>query len=193
MTGYQLRRMDGLVSVEVDDWTVGAAQARIHRWPESHDPEGAFRPHEGRKVGALGEVVALRYLAQLPHVANDCGMVNHDIEVGGVTIDVKTKERTVNPRPDYECTVAAYLREVQHPDFYLFVTVVSDRSRGDGWDRFVRGWVHGTIRSDEFWGYAKYWGEGDVDPSNGWVCKESCWSVPSALLRPPLLVEREVV
>jgi hypothetical protein len=194
MKRYQLQRALGLVKVPIDRWMIDEARLRIDRWPSTHDPGKAFMPNgEARQVGALGEVVALQYLSPLPFRVRDEGTVNHDLRVNGLRVDVKTKQRSVRPRMSYECSVAAYLQDTQHPDRYLFVTVQAQDNIGsddEPLSRFVMGWVHGTISTEQFWSQATFWEEGQMDPSNGTIFPKSCWSVlGSDLDRPFELIE----
>jgi hypothetical protein len=179
----------GPLEVPVDQWVYDTAQRRVEDWHTTHDVSKAMRKEEGREVGAFGEVVAEQYLSPLPVTVRDDSVVDHDYRVGALTVDVKTKERTVPPALGWECTVAAYLRERQHPDRYLFVSLMGNGD--DGVHRFVRAWVVGTILADRFWSEAKFWKAGEVDESNGWRATIDCWSVPGTTLDWPLVVTQQ--
>jgi hypothetical protein len=131
----------------------------------------------------MGELVAIRYMNNLGILCLDEGRVNHDLRTAHGTIDVKTKERTVVPQPHYDCTAPDYNKEVQLPDWYLFVSLLSDKTRGTG--RFKRGWVLGTISREDFYAQAKVWDAGETDGSNGWSASITCRNVPISALRPP--------
>jgi hypothetical protein len=153
------------------------AQQRADKVPEL---AWSMRGSAGNEVGAMGELVAMRYLDGIKVPYRDETTVDHDLLTGFGTVDVKTKERTVVPQPHYECTVPDYNGEAQQPDWYLFVSLLSDKTGGCG--RFKRGWVLGSIRRDKFYGVAKEWVPGTKDSSNGWSASIRCWNVPVSAL-----------
>ena len=160
------------------------AQARADATPELRR---SMRGAKGNEVGAMGELVAMRYLDAAGVMYLDEGKVNHDLRTAHGTMDVKTKERTVMPQPHYDCTVPDYVGDAQKPDWYVFVSLLSDR--GEGCRRFTRAWVLGTIRRDLFYKEASEWSPENVDVSNGWKPTIRCWNVPVSSLRPPKQVQ----
>ena len=156
------------------------AQARADGTPELRR---SMRGAQGNEVGAMGELVAMRYLDNQSVLYLDEGKVNHDLRTGHGTIDVKTKERSVVPKPHYECSVPNYVGDAQKPDWYLFVSLLSDGSAGCG--RFKRGWVLGTIRREKFYELAADRVPGVKDLSNDWDPTIRCWNVPVSALRSP--------
>ena len=156
------------------------AQARADSTPELRR---SMRGAEGNEVGAMGELVAMRYLDSQSVLYLDEGKVNHDLRTGHGTIDVKTKERTVVPKPHYDCSVPDYVGDWQKPDWYLFVSLMSDGSKGCG--RFKRGWVLGTIAREKFYEFATAKKPGVIDLSNGWDPTIRCWNLPVSALRVP--------
>jgi hypothetical protein len=161
----------------------GPAQERADATPELRR---SMRGRSGNEVGAMGELVAMRYLDLIGVAYRDEGQVNHDLWTAHGTVDVKAKERTVQPQPHYDCTVPDYNAEVQLPDWYLFVSLLSDKSKGTG--RFRRGWVLGSMRRAEFHERATMWEPGAADGSNGWEATIKCWNVPVRELRQPKAV-----
>jgi hypothetical protein len=145
-----------------------------------------MRGSAGNEVGAMGELVAMRYLDLIGVRYLDEREVNHDLRVGHVTVDVKTKERSVTPKPDYDCTAPDYNKEAQLPDWYLFVSLLSDKSKGT--QRFRRGWVLGSMLRVEFREQATLWEPGMRDTSNNWDPTIACWNVPVSALKPPKTV-----
>jgi hypothetical protein len=156
------------------------AQSRADATPELRR---SMRGSEGNEVGAMGEMVAMRYLDMVKVMYLDEGKVNHDLRTAHGTMDVKTKERTVVPQLNYDCTVPDYNGDVQKPDWYLFVSLLSDGS--EGCRRFKRGWVLGTIARADFYAQATLWKPQNVDLSNGWKPTITCRNVPVSALRPP--------
>lgn len=181
---YRVELASGSEEVVVDDWLRQRAEQRIKDWPLGHDVTKAFRAVEGREVGAMGELVALRYLSRMPWEVWDVGTINHDLLVDSLRVEVKTKERTVPPRPNFDCSVAAYLHGKQAPDRYLFVSLLGNPARS-GVARFTRAWVLGTIEGDRFWQSAERWVKGQHEASNTWTCSEDCYSVKASALDSP--------
>jgi hypothetical protein len=158
-----------------------AAQVRADQVPELNR---SMRGSKGNEVGAMGELIVMRYLDSLNVPYVDVGVVNHDLATPFGTIDVKTKERTVVPQPHYDCTVPNYVKGHQAPDTYMFVSLFSDKSEGC-W-RFKRGWVLGSISRLRFEQVAVLWEPDRTDDSNGWSATIACWNVPVSQLKPPL-------
>lgn len=169
--------LDGLLSV---------AEHRAAAWPKYRR---SMRGGAANEVGALGEVVALRYLANLPVNVEDVGGTNCDLVVDGRSVDVKTKERTVVPQAHYECSVPEYLDGVQTPDLYLFVSLQSNG--GKGMARFQRAWVLGTLPHAEFHARATQWTPDMLDGRNGWRATIPVRNVPISALRGPMVRELE--
>lgn len=159
----------------------GLAQARADGTPELRR---SMRGAAGNEVGAMGELVAMRYLDSVWVPYRDVGLVNHDLTTMHGTVDVKTKERTVAPKPHYDCTVPNYVKGHQMPDLYLFVSLLSDKSQGC--ERFSRGWVLGTMGRLRFEEVSTMWQPESRDESNGWSATITCWNVPISALKPPL-------
>ena len=179
------------------------------RWPVEHlraaavqraaavpELDRSMRGLEARQIGALGELVALEYLEACGvGGVSDVSDTRHDILTPFGTIDVKTKERTVAPRPEYDCTAPDYNHDHQIPDWYLFVSCTADRqlkAAGAGIDRILEAWVLGTIRRERFDRVKVRWATDQTDASNGWQPTIVCWNVPISSLRPPRKVTRTV-
>lgn len=143
----------------------------------------SMRGARGNEVGAMGELVAGRYLAAAGIGFVEDSTIDHDLLVAGLTVDVKTKERTVAPLPHYECTVADYNHAVQQPDAYLFVSLLG--GPGEGCGRFTRGWILGSMLRTTFEREASSWTPAMVDLDNGWRPTIPCRNVRVEQLSPP--------
>jgi len=181
-----LWRLSQPLEISLDELLDRAAD-RAASWPTYRR---SMRERAANEVGALGEIVALTYLERLPVEVVDAGEIGHDFVVGGKTVDVKTKERTVAPKPHYECSVPDYLDGVQTPDLYLFVSLLS--VGGEGMNRFRRAWVLGTLPHDEFHATATHWTPDMLDPRNGWRATIPVRNVPISALRGPVVPELEM-
>jgi len=182
---FRVRRLEGPLQILIGDHLRDVAKARAAAMPIY---DRSMRGADANEVGAMGEVVALHYLNPLPIEVLDVGQIGHDLEVNGRRVEVKTKERTVAPQPHYECTVPAYVSDVQRPDRYLFVSLQAEQ----GWtgiDRFRCGWILGTMDREAFVDQAHYVTSQDLDTSNDWRPSIPCWQIPVSALDRPVVCE----
>lgn len=121
--------------------------------------KNSIRKGDGNMVGCLGEI-AFAYLMD-GTLDND---YDHDVEVNGVTFEVKTKETTVVPTPDYEGSVATCNLK-QKANAYVFMRVSKD---------LQTAWLCGIIRNDLFLSNARRLKKGQNDGSNGFIVKQDC-------------------
>jgi hypothetical protein len=104
--------------------------------------------------GILGELGALKFLTNAVGTAS----YQHDLKIGQITIEVKTKRLTNKPRLDYDCTVYSYNTE-QDCHIYLFAGVNPEHTLV---------WLNGFISKDNFYKKAEFLPAGSERPlSNG--------------------------
>ncbi len=127
----------------------------------------SIRSGAGAIYGFLGELIFVAVKG-----GEQANTYDWDIEVNGVTVDVKTKCVTSEPRPHYDCSVAAF-NTSQACDYYAFVRVPKDCSAG---------WYLGALARDVFYREARFWQAGEIDDRNGWTVNADCWSVPISTL-----------
>ena len=145
----------------------------------------------GAQVGKLGELVAYEYLRAGSIDFDEVDLVSHDavfrVSDGERTLEVKTKERTVAPREDYECSIFEYNTDVQKPDFYLFISLYSKWKGSDDINRFTKAYVLGTVSSHEFYEKSRVLGTDFVDVSNNWSPLKGTRNIFISELKPPLI------
>ena len=117
----------------------------------------------GNITGFIGEQVALQCLGGALNNTFDYDIVLPN----GRTVDVKTKQTSVKPLPEYDCSVAKYNTK-QKCDFYAFVRVKGD---------LTVGWYLGMIEKERYFEQAQFLTKGEVDPSNGYTVKADCYNV----------------
>jgi len=132
----------------------------------------SIRGGEGTVVAYIGEEVVKRVLHGKIEDTYD-----YDVTYGdGTKVDVKTKERTVPPRENYNCTVADFNTK-QECDEYAFVSVLNDHSTA---------WYLGKISKKDFYKEAKFYKEGDLDPDSppnaGFYFRADCYNIPISKL-----------
>ncbi len=127
------------------------------------DEMGALKNSIRSGGGNLGAFVAEMCVAEYLG-AERKNTYNYDLVLDGLTIDVKNKKTSKEPKPYYECSVADFnLR--QGCDMYLFT-----RTRGMTRDLWILGWVS----KDDFMELSVPHKKGEYDQSNGFTFKADC-------------------
>jgi hypothetical protein len=157
---------DHFIEVEITADMHARAQAKAQ---EMGELKNSIRRGQGNLAGFLGEEVVLAaWSGSVSH-----NTFQHDITFEEATFEVKTKDRTVNPRIDYEASVADYNTH-QTADFYVFVSLYRIKETGD----YTRGYIIGIIPKMLYKAQAKFLKVGDIDPSNGWKVSADCYNLP---------------
>lgn len=149
--------------------------------------EKSHRKEAANEVGFLGEVVAESWLKK--HnigYRDDRGLTTHDYVLAkNLTLDVKTKDRTVVPKIHHDNSVPLYNHDHQRPDWYLFISLLRDKTKGDaGIYRFTTAFIVGAINIFSLERVGKVWEAGEVDPDNGTKFWTSCINVRMSDLTP---------
>jgi hypothetical protein len=124
----------------------------------------SIRSGEGNLVGFIGEQVAQKVLGGFIDNTYDHDLMMDDFLT---TVDVKTKETTVAPKPHYDCSVAAYNTK-QKCDYYCFIRVKNDLSIG---------WYLGVYPKSKYFEDARKLNKGDLDPDNNFTVKADCYNL----------------
>ena len=123
---------------------------------------------EGSLAGFIGEILANQIIDG--EISNT---YDYDIIKDKMKYDIKTKRCTSEPKPHYECSVAAYNTR-QACDMYVFTRVWFDPQRRPRWRR---GYILGYMAKQEFYRLAKKLSAGMVDPSNNFIVKADCYNI----------------
>jgi|TARA_R110000765_G_scaffold323168_1_gene414866 hypothetical protein len=117
----------------------------------------------GNIAGFVGEQIALCCLG-----GEWQNTYEYDILMpNGQRVDVKTKQTSVTPLPDYDCSIAKFNTK-QKCDSYAFVRVKKD---------LTVGWYLGKIDKDDFFNKARFMKKGTVDPSNNYKVQADCYNI----------------
>jgi len=117
----------------------------------------------GNIAGFVGEQIALQCLK-----GEWQNTYEYDILMpNGQRIDVKTKQTSVAPLPDYDCSIAKFNTK-QECDSYAFVRVKKD---------LTVGWYLGKIDKETFFDKARFMKKGTVDPSNNYKVQADCYNL----------------
>ena len=110
--------------------------------------EGSHRKEAANLVGSIGEIVFKSCMEQHNVTVQDLtDRTDMDFRLNGrFTVDVKTKDRTVFPKADYDNSIPLYNHEHQRPDYFFFISLVRD-SKADVNDpyRFTHACLVGGI------------------------------------------------
>jgi hypothetical protein len=140
----------------------------------------SHREYQANFVGCLGEISLSRFF-QLKDVQfeDQRGNTTHDFLIAGkLTLDVKTKERSVRPKSHYENSVPKYNHSHQRPDFFYFVSLLRDKRFGEEESyRFTHACIVGAISLTDLDSKGIVRKEGTEDPSNGTIFWTDCLNV----------------
>ena len=125
----------------------------------------------GNLAGYLAEIALTKYLG-CKNISCDKGRDKYDYDLikDGRKIDVKTKRRTVDPKPFFEVSIAGTSKH-QKTDTYAFISITFKEKRGMGSKAQYYGvesiWLCGFMSKEDYFDKAIFWKKGAVDPSNG--------------------------
>lgn len=140
------------------------------------DIKNSITRGKGNFAGYLGEEMVI---ADIPGCTEN-NTYKHDILMDRgdklVRVEVKTKRRTVEPKSDYTCHVAAASKH-QDPDIYVFCSVKI--SKGGP----VRGWLLGWLEREKFYEIARFVKENHED-EDGFVQRADAYVVRIDELNP---------
>ena len=142
----------------------------------------SMRGEEGTNIGAIGEYVAKDYLEGFGLAVSDNRgtktATRYDFLVNGKSVEVKTKDRTVPPKSFYECSVPLYNHSHQKPDWFIFLSLHRIDTPYMNDSRYEDAYILGMTTYDFIEKEGITVMKGEVDESNGWMCKESCINLP---------------
>ena len=146
-----------------------------------------IRGESANQVGALGELLGMEHLRRCGVPFEEVFIREYDVIFDGMySLEFKTKERTVVPQPYYDCSAPYYNHDLQRPDYYMFISLVSTDSRSTDIRRFTRAFILGSIDRDTFDQKATLWTKDQIDTSNGWKPTRDVYNVLISDLQPPV-------
>lgn len=134
---------------------------------------------QAKVEGAIGEVVVEEWLKSYNiNFQDDRANPHHDyILEHGLTVEVKTKVRTVTPTPNYECSIPEYTINMQTAKVYVFVSLTQIKNVKLSPEKYPEIYIVGVISKKKFIELARYFKEGQIDPANNFPFKKSCFNV----------------
>ncbi len=160
--------------------TRGLVEAAVARARSLPIFDYSHREFDANLVGCIGELVFETFLTYHQIQFQDSRQsTERDYIVGrSLTVDVKTKDRTVPPRKDFDNSVPLYNHEHQRPHYYYFVSLQRDRA-ADTSDpgRFTAAYLLGGIDLPRLDVVGVRWNAGQIDPANGTRFWTACLNV----------------
>lgn len=129
---------------------------------------GSIENGDGNFAGLLAEFVVADSIGAVRRPTYEYDIVRND-----VSIDVKTKRRTVKPKPSYEASIADYNTE-QGADVYYFTSYNTDSNVFS---------LLGYVTTDNYYQMATFHEEGDYDADNNFTFKADCYNLRYDKLR----------
>lgn len=149
-----------MITVNItDEWFVEARKKAI----ELGRLHNSITKGEGNLAGFLGEIIVREQFGYKEENTYDYDLVAPD----GRRIDVKTKRTTVEPKPEYDCSIAASNTK-QDCDEYIFVRVKAD---------FSCGWILGSYNKEAYMQEAKFYKKGEVIDDNNFKVRADCYNM----------------
>ena len=125
----------------------------------------------GNMAGFIGEQAANEIIKGV--ISNT---FDYDILQENVVWDVKTKRCTSEPKPYYECSVAAFNTK-QKCDHYVFVRIENIKGK------WTRAWVLGAYDKNKYFKDARFLKKGQTDGDNYFKVKADCYNMEISKLK----------
>ena len=138
--------------------------------------KNSIRGKDANLIGSIGEVLFERFIQDegltLEKETREKEKYNHDFVIEGeFTVDVKTKDRSVVPKSNYDCTVAQKTLDHQDPDYFYFISLLKKGGV------FTDGYLLGAIDTPNLYMRGETWKAGEVDARNGKTIRVDCVSI----------------
>lgn len=157
---YNIHLMaDHFFTATLHDSFMQKARDVSSKWPLYF---GSHRGRAGNLVGCIGELVEIGFLGRKNSKSDLTHNIGYDIIIKVESwmkiaklgfdkpffrLEIKTKDRTVPPKPEHEATVPAYVYNKQTPDGYGFISLLR---KHDTKDDFTHAFRVGWLFRDEF-------------------------------------------
>lgn len=168
----------------IPNWIYEEAERRAKAQPIHNK---SHRKDKANNVGCLGEVIAEHWMRKnnisftptLNETTHDYIINNH------LTIDVKTKDRTVKPLANYDNSTPLYNHSHQKPDYFFFISLCRDKEKKDGNIRdFYSACLVGSIGYEELDRVGIVFYKDEVDPRNKTRFWTDCLNIQMSQLIP---------
>ena len=156
-------------TVQITEGTRKILLDKAENWSDAlGSVPGSIEHGDGNTAGRVGEL-----LFQEVFGGEIMDHYEYDIWYEGLTVDVKTKRRTVPPQPHYEASIADW-NPSQSCDLYYFISLLGESAE----QPYSKAWLCGYIQPDEYHEQATYHEQGEHDPDNNFVFQADCYNLP---------------
>lgn len=133
---------------------------------------GSIEDGDGNAAGRFGELLFTEVFG-----GEIKDHYEYDVWYNNLAIDVKTKRRTVAPKPHYEASIPDWNPD-QNCDVYYFISLLG----ADADSPYSKAWLCGYIPPDAYHEQATFYEAGDVDPDNDFEFQADCYNLPYSAL-----------
>lgn len=160
-----------VIKIDIDNKVIYNSILKSKSMGELKD---SIRNGKGNLIGFIGEYCVSSILKDSV-ISNT---YDYDLIHNNETYDIKSKQTSVIPSMDYECSVADYNTR-QKCDYYIFTRVLWKKEN-------IRPdcvYVMGYYQKDRYFKDARFLKKGDIDGSNGFVVRADCWNLKYSELK----------
>lgn len=155
-----------IIEVPLDEQLFLEAEFRLSTLPiykKSHRQNGA------NQTGVIGEIITERWLSAMGIFYTPDKTTAYDLKLlNGETVDVKTKERVVEPRSQFDCSIPLYNHDHQRPDYFFFVSLKrNSQADKDDIRRFTHAYLLGAANLRQLERFGREIEENTRDDENG--------------------------
>lgn len=130
-------------------------------------------------MSTIAELYYLDMMSHIPHIRDIeyPRTTDYDVLLNGVKIDIKTKQRTVEPKKDYMASIVAYSKNIQKCEWYAFCQINVNKS-----GNFTDFYYIGAISKEKFFKKAIFKKKGESDGDNmvngsKFLIREDCYNL----------------
>jgi len=142
-----------IVTVDISEY-VNLHDLAQHKGRLMGSLNGSHQDGNANWIGLLGELIFCEFV----HGAEQTDSYNHDVRIGDVTLDIKTKGRHCVPEDYYDASISDW-NTGQKCDYYYFMSYFVE----DDLMSFC-----GFMSPAEFYDKSTFYKKGEVDTSNGY-------------------------
>ena len=164
----QIKNAYYITTVTVTDETRNRLLNDAREWAaDLGSLHGSIEDGDGNIAGRFGELVFTEIFG-----GTIADHYEYDVAYNGLSLDVKTKRRTVKAKPHYEASITDHNPD-QDADLYYFTSVRC----GDVAEPYRYVDLLGYIEPCVYHDRATFHREGERDPDNGFTFSADCWNL----------------
>jgi hypothetical protein len=160
-----------VIKIDIDNKVIYNSILKSKSMGELKD---SIRNGKGNLIGFIGEYCVQSILKD-SIISNT---YDYDLICNDKKYDIKSKQTSVVPSMDYECSVADYNTR-QKCDYYVFTRVLWKKES----IRPESVYIMGYYEKEKYFKDARFLKKGDIDGSNGFVVRADCWNMKYSELK----------